>query len=426
MKILHITTHMGGGVGKALSGLAAFEANHSTNYQHKIILLEQPEKLQFMEICRANSVEVEVTTDKSELEKRIAAADIVQLEWWHHPRMAGLLADFPQIPARLVVWCHISGCFYPYLSPEFLHIPLKFVFSSQYSMDNPYWSEAEKDFAARNCSVINSSGGFETISPRVYDEQREIFTVGYIGTQSYAKLNRDFIKFCNAIKNTPNVKFVMVGDTTNIPALIAEADSYGIKEKFEFIPYTSDVNAEFAKFDVFGYLLAPTHFGTTENVLLEAMAAGLPVVCLNQCAEKYLVQNNETGLLVNSIDEYAVAVNYLHSNPAERARLGNNARRYVLENFSVKRTVEQWHAVYEQILPLQKKTYDFRAVFGSNPHQYFLSCLPPQLKSNFDSVKELPLILKDKSKSSLLQFRHVYPENLQLRQWCIDKLDALD
>lgn len=426
MKILHLTTHMGGGVGKALSGIAAFEKNHPADYIHKIVLLEQPEKLNFVEICQQNSVEVNVVTDAEQLAKQIDDADIVQLEWWHNPRMADILANFPQVPAALVVWCHISGCYYPYLPPEFLRVPMKFIFTSRYSLDNPYWSEADKDFAAQNCSVINSSGGFEKISPSTSASRSENFTVGYIGTQSFAKLNRDFIKFCSAIKNIPNVRFVMVGDTTNVPALTAEADSFGIKEKFEFIPYTNDVNAEFAKFDVFGYLLAPTHFGTTENVLLEAMAAGLPVICLNQCAEKYLVKNNETGLLVNNIAEYAAAVNYLHDNPAERVRLGNNARHYVLENFSVEHTVKQWHSVYEQILPLSKKIYNFISVFGNAPYQYFLSCLPPELKANFDTVQELPDILKGKSKSSLLQFRHIYPDDRQIQQWCIDKLNTLD
>ena len=47
IKILHITTHMGGGVGKVISDLAV----HDTQYTHSILLLEEPEKKQFIDKC---------------------------------------------------------------------------------------------------------------------------------------------------------------------------------------------------------------------------------------------------------------------------------------------------------------------------------------------------------------------------------------
>ena len=49
-EVLHITTHMGGGVGKVLSGVASYTARMNTSYRHRILLLEQPEKTNFGEI----------------------------------------------------------------------------------------------------------------------------------------------------------------------------------------------------------------------------------------------------------------------------------------------------------------------------------------------------------------------------------------
>ena len=110
-EVLHITTHMGGGVGKVLSGVAAHAARTGARYRHRILLLEQPEKMNFIDACRAEGVEIICGADVSTIESTMRAADIVQLEWWHHPQMAAFLADFPQIDTHLTLWAHVSGCY---------------------------------------------------------------------------------------------------------------------------------------------------------------------------------------------------------------------------------------------------------------------------------------------------------------------------
>ena len=57
-EVLHITTHMGGGVGKVLSGVAAYAARTRAGWRHRILLLEPPEKTNFIDACRADGVEI--------------------------------------------------------------------------------------------------------------------------------------------------------------------------------------------------------------------------------------------------------------------------------------------------------------------------------------------------------------------------------
>ena len=273
--------------------------------------------------------------------------------------MAAFLADFPQIRMRLALWAHVSGCWYPYISPAFLHVPQRFIFTSPYSLDNPYWNEAERTWARTHASVIHSSGGFDAIRSHATHMRDDHFVVGYIGTQSYAKMNRDFVKYCAAVADIPRIEFVLVGDLTNVDQIRAEAAALGIEEKFRFVDYVRDVSAELAKMDVFGYLLSPRHFGTTENALLEAMAAGLPVVALDQCAEKYLITHNETGILIKNRNDYRRAIALLFTHPKERIRLGNAAREKVLRDFSVAHTVRQLHALYDKMLHEDKRQYCF-------------------------------------------------------------------
>lgn len=427
--ILHITAHMGGGVGKVLSGIAVRAAANKSDFRHKLLLLELPEKMDFIEECRQSKVEVVIADSRAAVEMEIAAANLVQLEWWHHPKMLPLLSDFPKIATRLIVWSHISGCYYPLLPEAFLRIPERFIFTSQYSYDNPYWQSDDKLYAQTHCSMVNSSGGFRHIEAKRTTHSG--FNVGYIGTQSYAKIHPEFVEFCKSVAHLQGSRFILVGDITNQAGILHKAEILQISQKFDFVDYVADVSNEFSQFDVFGYLLNPTHFGTTENVLLEAMAAGLPVVCLNQCAEKYLIKHGETGLLVNNIKEYSEAICFLYEHPEERKRLGNNARNFVLKQFAVKKTMTALHQIYDEILCSEKKIYAFDDVFGKQPYQWFLSCLPPKEKAIFvdnmptsiisDTVKmkfsQLPYILREKSKSSIEHFYCNYPEDAILAYW---------
>ncbi|MDQ7096250.1 glycosyltransferase family 4 protein [Desulfosporosinus sp. PR] len=434
-KIVHLTAHMGGGVGKVLSGICTYAQNNNNKYLHEIIMLEHPEKRHFVDICEESGVNVTVVSGSNVemIKSKMEQADIVQIEWWHHPKLAELITNFPHINVRLVVWSHISGCNYPYLPVDFLAMPDKFVFTSNYSFYNPFWNEVEKSFARNQCVMINSSGGFEHLKI-IKKKEHNGFNIGYIGTQNFSKIHPQFVDYCKYIKGIPNIKFILVGDRTNQETILKQANNGGIADQFVFRDYVKDVSSELSWFDVFGYILNPQHFGTTENALLEAMAAGLPVVCLNQCAEQFLIKHNETGLLVRNEEEYAEAISYLYNHPDQRVKLGEKAREFVLNNFMVEKTVLQLHTIYDKILLTGKRTFNFQRVFGRTASEWFLSCLPPSERQIFkacipecdnDDAKEKLIrfvkmsrcILDDKSKSSLHHFSKTYPQDLLLRYW---------
>lgn len=54
MKVLHLTVHMGAGVGKAISGMTSIESV----IKHMIIVLEKPNKMNHINQCRAAGIEV--------------------------------------------------------------------------------------------------------------------------------------------------------------------------------------------------------------------------------------------------------------------------------------------------------------------------------------------------------------------------------
>jgi glycosyltransferase involved in cell wall biosynthesis len=69
---------------------------------------------------------------------------------------------------------------------------------------------------------------------------------------------------------------------------------------------------------------------------LTYMTFALPVVATNVgTAINRVVNENNNGFLVKTDDEWVEKLKYLIDNPAERARMGKNARQTVLDNFSV-------------------------------------------------------------------------------------------
>lgn len=432
IKVLHITAHMGGGVGNALSSITAYSKKMDNKYVHRILMLEPPQKTQFVEICKQKGIDVIYATDIDVLRNELLEADIVQMSWWHHPIMAKVLSDFPKIPIRLIVWVHISGCTYPIVPFDFAKMPHKMFFTTNYSFENPYWDELQKNYMRINAELIYGAGDFSDIENTQISPHLG-FNIGYIGTLNYSKINPEFIKFCKSVK-IPSAKFIIAGDIDN-KELVEDVKRYELDNMIEFKGYVKNVASVLSNIDVFGYPLNPFHFGTTENAILEAMAASLPVVALNQGAEKYIIKHMETGLLANNIGHYGELMRYLYENPNERKRIGKNARSYVMSTFSLEKTVGKMNAVYDEIMHNSKKEFQFNNVFGNEPYEWFLSCLGDERKIFEESIDEKiknnqkrceqieeqirnsSHILREKSKSSICQFYSYFPDDQNLSYW---------
>ncbi|MFQ5422286.1 MAG: glycosyltransferase, partial [Anaerolineae bacterium] len=87
-------------------------------------------------------------------------------------------------------------------------------------------------------------------------------------------------------------------------------------------------------------------------VLLEAMAAGRPIVATAVGGTPELLQDGETGLLVPPADPVALgtAVNRLLADRAKAQQLGAAGRARMLRHFTVDQMVRQIEQLYEEVL----------------------------------------------------------------------------
>ena len=115
MKVLHITPHLGGGVGKAHAALrGAMPGEVDQTY----VLLEAPRDTRYADLIAEQGGRIVIADNLDQVAALAGAADIVQFEFWNHPRLFECLArcDFPAM--RSVFWSHISGLFQPLIPLE--------------------------------------------------------------------------------------------------------------------------------------------------------------------------------------------------------------------------------------------------------------------------------------------------------------------
>ncbi len=132
----------------------------------------------------------------------------------------------------------------------------------------------------------------------------------------------------------------------DLRALIARL---GLAERVQLRGFREDVWSELARIDVLVHASTiPEPFG---QVVLEGMAASLPVIAPDEGGPAEVIVNGETGRLfaARSVDALAAAMRALSADPQAREQLGSAARRSI-EAYHPTRVGEQLEQVYGEVL----------------------------------------------------------------------------
>jgi glycosyltransferase involved in cell wall biosynthesis len=179
--------------------------------------------------------------------------------------------------------------------------------------------------------------------------------VGTVGEFAPVKRHEDLIRVAQSIcAERDDVEFVIAGQDksrdgenhSRLNQLIADTH---LGDRVRLVEWTEEIANLLATFDVFVSTSESESFGMA---IVEAMAAGIPVVATVTDGAREVVESNATGRLVPVGDVEAIAgsINELLSDPAERARLGVNAQQAARQRFGFERMIDETVRLYEEVV----------------------------------------------------------------------------
>ena len=351
--ILNLLPHAGGGMGVVLRALLTAESKPGNSFMHSVAALE------YLNDATKNHLNshgipwsdcLAMGDSQERLSALIESADIVLLHWWNHPLLMRLLFNgIP--PSRLMIWSHVNG-FYPPQSffPELFELPDLFVFATKASLHAPVVKSLPDELKQRVRIIRSCAGipkGAENLSVKAGP-----FQVGYVGTVEPAKMHPDFLEICVAA-GIPAPCIVAGGPAHE--ELRIKAEKLKLAGNFNIVGPVDDTKPIFSRLHAFAYPLNPKHYGTGEQVLIEAMAFGAVPVVLANLPEMSIVRHDETGLVAKNAEEFPAALRLLMENPLERERLAAGGHSFVIEECGIEHSIKAFHVLFNETLRLPKR-----------------------------------------------------------------------
>jgi glycosyltransferase involved in cell wall biosynthesis len=153
----------------------------------------------------------------------------------------------------------------------------------------------------------------------------------------------------SVLDKIPDAQLFIVGEGKMKKRLVNLSEELKIEKSVFFIPKAYNIAEVFYITDVF---VMPSLKEGLGLGLMEAMAWGRPVIGSDVGGIKNLIRNGDNGLLVRPTDVrgLSAAIIELLEDPVKASTLGNNARVFITENFSLEKMVCQTEGVYQECL----------------------------------------------------------------------------
>jgi glycosyltransferase involved in cell wall biosynthesis len=156
--------------------------------------------------------------------------------------------------------------------------------------------------------------------------------------------------FAQVREGRPRSVLLLVGRGSLQPETEALARERGLPDAVRFLGVRHDIPEVMSSAD--GYLMSSAWEGMP-MVLLEAAAAGLPIVATKVGGNHEVVRDGESGYLAPPRDSTALAQamqRLMRLSPEARRTMGERGREHVRAHYGLQRVAEQWEGLYRELL----------------------------------------------------------------------------
>ena len=195
--------------------------------------------------------------------------------------------------------------------------------------------------------VARFAGGSASLSGQIPPNATVIGMVGRLAAEK--GFDRVIRVAPHLLKRFPQTCLVLVGEGPNREELMQLTERLGVKSRVLFAGRREDMPDVYRSFDM---MVLPSLNEGMSMTVLEAMAAGVPVVASRVGGMPDFVDHGRTGLLVEPDDTEGTkdAIETLLGSTELRLRLSQAAQEWVASNASVAITANRYLSYYEKLV----------------------------------------------------------------------------
>jgi glycosyltransferase involved in cell wall biosynthesis len=179
-------------------------------------------------------------------------------------------------------------------------------------------------------------------------ETRLVFMSRFVAEKGIHELLQAFVRLAEEF---PGLRLVLLGDGPERPALEARAQEAGLAERVDFAGYVRGHEKAQALVDA-DIFVFPTYYGEgCPVVLLEAMAAGLPVITHGAGGIPDVFEDGRNGILLSTVtgESVADAVRRMLTAPEVRSAIGAHNQREAWARYEAGVVSGQMLAAYQEL-----------------------------------------------------------------------------
>jgi len=163
-----------------------------------------------------------------------------------------------------------------------------------------------------------------------------------------------FDVFCQIVNRFDNVECAFLGENGEKPELMNRTVSAGLQDKIRFYGFMTGEAYQEALSANHVIILLSDYEGTPGSIM-DGMACGLIPICKRYSGIDELVINGETGFIVDDKNDVEAVVSQLMEDMALRKKISENARRHIIQYYSITRAADLWESFFYDLIEKKKK-----------------------------------------------------------------------